>query len=126
MRTILGREPAVFFGMLAALLQALTLFFNLDPQLQGLINAALVAAAGFMTAAFVSVDAALPALAGLVQAVFAVLLGFGLDVPHSVQVAVMAVITAVAAFVVRASVTAKVPALHNGPVGAHAPFGSGT
>lgn len=107
---IFGREPAVAFAMLATLLQALVLFFNLSPEMQSLVNAALLAAAGFATAATVSVDQALPALVGVIKAVFAVVLGFGVDVPSTTQVAVLAVVTALGAFFVRQQVTAPVAA----------------
>lgn len=108
MLKILGREPAVFWAMVATVLQALSLFLPLTESQQGLVNAVLVAAAGFATAAAVSVDATLPALTGLIKAVFAVVLGFGLNVPDTMQVAVMAVVTAVGAFFVRQQVDAPV------------------
>lgn len=119
---IFGREPAVFWAMLATLLQAVSLGFGLPEATQGLVNAVLVAAAGFATAAMVGVDAAFPAFAGLLKAVLALLLGFGVQVPDRWQVMAMATLTALSAFFVRTQVTAKVPALVAG--GAHAPFGS--
>lgn len=121
---ILGREPAVFWAMIAAVLQGASLLLGFDPQVQGLLNAALVAAAGFATAAMVSVDAALPALVGLTSAVLALVIGFGIGVPDTTQVAVMAVVTAVAAFWVRAQVVAPVPAIAARPTGSHAPLPS--
>lgn len=108
MKLIWGREPAVFWAMVATALQALSLFLPLTESQQGLVNAVIVAGAGFATAAMVSVDAALPALAGVIKAVFALLLGFGLNVPDTTQVAVMALVTAVGAFFVRQNVVAPV------------------
>lgn len=107
---IFGREPAVAFAMVATLLQAVALFFQFTPEVQSLVNAALVALAGFATAATVSVEQALPALVGVIKAVFAVVLGFGVHVPDTTQVAVLAVVTALGAFFVRQQVTAPVAA----------------
>lgn len=125
MRTIFGREPAVLWAAIAAVLQGASLLFGFDPQVQGLVNAALVALAGFATAAMVSVDAALPALVGLIKAVLALVIGFGIQIPDTTQVAIMAVVTGVAAFWVRGQVVATVPAVASRPVGAHAPFRPG-
>ena len=106
---ILGREPAVFFALVATLIQSVLLLFDLDPQVQGAINAVVLAAAGLCAAAFVSIDAALPALTGLIKAVFALVLAFGVELPDSTQVGILAVVTALGAFFVRENVTAKVP-----------------
>lgn len=125
MRTVFGREPAIFWAMVAAMLQGVSLLFGFEPEVQGLVNAALVAVAGFATAAMVSVDAALPALVGLIKAVLALVIGFGIQIPDTTQVAIMAVVTAVAAFWVRAQVVAPLPAVQSRPVGAHAPFKPG-
>lgn len=108
MRLIWGREPAVFWAMVTAVLQALSLFIPLTEAQQGLVNAVLVAAAGFATAAMVSAEKALPALTGLLSAVFSLLLGFGLSVPGRMQVAVMAAVAALGAFFVRQQVVAPV------------------
>lgn len=113
MRLILGREPAVFWAMTATLLQALLLLFPLSDDVHGAANAVILAVAGFATAAMVSVDAALPALTGLIKAVFALVLAFGISLPDTTQVGILAVVTALGAFFVRQNVTAKVgPASH--------------
>jgi hypothetical protein len=109
-KLIWGREPAVFWGLVATLLQSIALLFSFDEPAQGAINAVTLALAGFLTAAMVSVDAALPALIGLLKALFALLLAFGTAVPESTQVGILAVVTALGAFFVRQQVTAKVPA----------------
>lgn len=108
MPKILGREPAVFWALVATLAQAVLLLFPLTGEVQGAANAAILAAAGFLTAAMVSVDAALPALTGLIKAVFAVILAFGVDFPDTTQVGILAVVTAIGAFFVRQNVEAKV------------------
>lgn len=109
MRRVFGREPAVAFAMLVTLFQGVALFFNLTPEVQGYVNAALLAAGGFATAAVVSVDAALPALTGLIKAVFALVISLGMHVPDTTQVAVLAVVTALGAFFVRQNVVAPEP-----------------
>jgi hypothetical protein len=108
MKLIFGREPAVFWGLVATLLQSVALLLPLNEAAQGAVNAATVALAGFLTAAMVSVDAALPALVGLLKAVFAVLLAFGTSIPEATQVGILAVVTALGAFFVRQNVVAKV------------------
>jgi hypothetical protein len=110
MRLIWGREPAVFWAMVANVAMAVLLLFPLDENVQGALNAAILAAAGFLTAAWVSVDAALPALVGLIKAGFAALLAFGTPLPDNVQVGILAIVTAAGAFFVRQQVTARVPA----------------
>jgi hypothetical protein len=110
MKLIWGREPAVFWGLVATLLQAIALLLPLTETAQGALNAATLALAGFLTAAMVSVDAALPALVGLLKAVFALVLAFGVHLPEATQVGILAIVTAFGAFFVRQNVTAKVPA----------------
>jgi hypothetical protein len=110
---IAGREPAVFFGMVASVLMALALLLHLNTDVQSLVNAAILALSGLAAASFVSLDAALPALVGLLKAVFALIVGLGGHLPDNTQVAILAVVTAVAAFWVRTQVTAKVsPLMH--------------
>lgn len=106
---ILGREPAVFFGLCASVLLALIQFLPAGrPELFGALNALVLAGAGFMTAAWVSAEKALPALVGLVQAVFAAFLAYGSPVPESTQTAILALIAAIVAFYVRGQVVASV------------------
>lgn len=107
---ILGREPAVFWALVATVAQALLLLLNLDHGVQGAANAVILAVAGFLTASAISVDAALPAFTGLLKATFALVLAFGVDLPDTTQVAILAVVTAVGAFFVRQNVSAKVTA----------------
>jgi hypothetical protein len=109
MTKILGREPAVFFAFVASLLQASSLLFSLSTEWQGVVNAVIVALGGFATAKMVSVDAVLPALTGLLKAVFALLLSFGWHLSDNVQVGILTLVTAAGAFVVRQHVEAKEP-----------------
>lgn len=105
-KKILGREPAVFFALVAAVLLAVIKFLPFDVQVSGALNAAVLAAAGVATAVTVSVEKVLPALTGLVQAVFAVYLAFGTPVPESTQTGILALLVAVAGFFVRQNVEA--------------------
>jgi hypothetical protein len=105
---ILGREPAVFWALVATLLQSLLLLFPLSVEVQGTANAAILALAGFATATAVSVDAALPALTGLLKAVFALVISLGLQLPDTTQVGILAVVSALGAFFVRQNVVASV------------------
>jgi hypothetical protein len=107
-KLILGREPAVLWGLVATLLQAIALLLPFNSGVQGAINAGTLALAGFLTAAMVSVDAALPALLGLLKAVFALVLAFGGNLSEPTQVGILAIVTALGAFFVRQNVTAKV------------------
>lgn len=101
---IFGREPAVFFSLLASLVLAIVQFVDMPDALQGAVNALVLAGAGFATAATVSAERALPALVGLVQAVFAVFLAYGTPVPESTQTGILALISALASFFVRQNV----------------------
>jgi hypothetical protein len=109
--TIFGREPAVILGLVAAVVQLVSATaFPLTPDQQGVINAVAVALAGVITAFAVSTDAGFAAVAGLVKAVIALALAFGLDLSPDLQSAIMVVVTAIGAFFVRTQVSAKVPA----------------
>jgi hypothetical protein len=107
-KKILGREPAVFFALVASVLLALIQFTNVPEDIAGALNAAVLAGAGFATAATVSAERVLPTLVGLVQAVFAVFLAYGSPVPENTQTGILALIAAVSAFFVRQNVYAPV------------------
>lgn len=109
MRTIFGREPAVFFEMLVAVALGVLLTLQLDPTVLGYANAAAVAAGGFLTAVFVSADKALPALVGLIKAVFALVLGLGVVLPVNLETGIIAIVSALGAFYIRSQVDAPVP-----------------
>lgn len=110
MSKILGREPAVFFGLVASVLLALIKFLPFTTEVSGALNAAVLALAGVATAAAVDTEKVLPALTGLTTAVFAVFLAFGTPVSESTQTGILALLAAVGAFfVVRPNVTAPVP-----------------
>jgi len=108
MKQIIGREPAVFFGLIAGLVLAVIQLVNVTDPLAGALNAVVLAAAGLATAAVVDVDKVLPALVGLITATFAVFLAYGSPVPESTQTGILALVTAAAAFFVRQNVVAPV------------------
>lgn len=103
---ILGREPAVFFALLAGLALAIIQLVNVTDPVAGALNAVVLGAAGLATAAVVGTDKVLPALVGLVQAVFAVFLAYGSPVAEHTQAGILALIAAAAAFFVRQQVDA--------------------
>lgn len=104
MKKILGREPAVFWSLVAAVLLAVLQLVPMPHAVNGALNGVVLAGAGVATAVMVSVDKVLPALVGLVQAVFAVYLAFGTPVAETTQTAVLALLAAVAGFFVRQNV----------------------
>jgi hypothetical protein len=107
---ILGREPAVFWALVAGVLLALLQLIPMPTEVNGALNAAVLAAAGLVTAAMVATEKVLPALVGLIQATFAVFLAFGTPVAETTQTGILALVAAVASFFVRGSVAAKVDA----------------
>lgn len=94
----------MFFALVAGILLAMIRFVPFTPEVFGALNTAVLAGAGLATAATVSAERALPALVGLVQAVFAVFLAYGSPVPESTQTGILALIAAASAFFVRQNV----------------------
>lgn len=119
MKKILGREPAVFWSLVAAVQLALLQLWPMPHAVNGALNGVVLAGAGLATAAMVSVDKVLPALVGLVQAVFAVYLAFGTPVAETTQTGVLALLAAVAGFFVRQNVEAPVDAYGLSTAGVH-------
>jgi hypothetical protein len=98
----------VFFALLAGILLAVIKFVPFSADITGSLNATVLASTGFATALAVSAEKALPALVGLVQAVFAVFLAYGSPVDESTQTGLLALIAAVGAAFVRQNVLAPV------------------
>lgn len=109
-RTIFGREPAVFFEMLVAVALGVLTVVNPGEAVYAAGAAAAVAIGGFLTASFVSAERALPALIGVVKAVFALVVVLGVDLAPSLEMGVIMVISAVGAAFVRSNVSAPVTA----------------
>lgn len=109
-----SREPALVLAAFAALVQFLSIFFfNLTDAQQGLVNGVAVAVAGFIAAWKVSADKALPAIAGIVQALLSLAVGFGAHIGADQQVVVMTFVSALVALFVRQNVVAPVDSLGN-------------
>ena len=107
MKSIFGREPAVFWSLVAGVILALLQLVHMPTEVNGALNALTMAAAGVLTAAMVATDKLLPALVGLVQAVFALFLSLGTPVPETTQTGILALLAAVASFFVRQQVGAR-------------------
>lgn len=102
------QEPAALWdGLIIPLLMGITLFFGLNADVQGAVDAVLVAAGGFITMLFVDWRKSLPLLTGLARAVFALIAGFGLHLDPRWQVGVFAVISAVVGWWTSTQVEAK-------------------
>lgn len=121
MRALAGREPAQIAAALAAAVQlATSLAIPLSVEQQGAINAASVAVAGFVTALVVDQERAAPMVAGVLQAILALGLSFGVALPQPVQSTIMTALTTLAAWWLRTQVWAPVPATETAHPGRHA------
>jgi hypothetical protein len=111
MKLLFGREPVAWAAFIAIVIQVISAyFFPLTDTQQGLLNGAVVLVLGFVTAAMVSMEKAVPALIGAIQAVVAVAIGFGAHIsPDKVTVAT-ALIAGAAALWTRTQVVAPVAA----------------
>lgn len=111
---ILGREPAQLFGLIAGFIQLATAV--LLPELgvaltvgqQGQINSVTVAVFGLVTAWALSAEKAAAALCGLMQALVALAVAFGLHWSPASQSSIMAFVALASAFWLRGQVVAKV------------------
>jgi hypothetical protein len=103
------REPALWIALIATVVQLLTSIIpGMTPLTQGLINAVVAAAAGLAVASLVNREGQVPAAIGLVQALLALLVSFGLHISDSQQGLILTVANAAAALVVRTQVQATV------------------
>jgi hypothetical protein len=109
---LFGRDPVVIAALLSAVLQALNMFWlHWSSDQTAAINAAISVVLGALAAAFVSVDALLPLLTGVAQAVVNVVLVFGVHWSADQVGSITALVTAFVAIVaVRPQVTARVDA----------------
>ncbi|GAA3877673.1 hypothetical protein GCM10022243_48020 [Saccharothrix violaceirubra] len=127
---VLGREPAYWMSLCAALLALAGAFgLPLTVEQQGLLNALLAAVFGAITAALVAAEKSVPALVGVFKAAIAVGLAFGLRLAPEVQASALVVVELVlTGLLVRPNVVASVPPSERlamvGPDGVqHATFG---
>jgi uncharacterized membrane protein len=112
MMKLFGRDPVVSAALLSAALQMANMFWlHWNNDQTTYVNAAISIVLAAVGAAFVSVDAVLPLLTGVVQALANVGLVFGLNWSADQVGSILAVVTAfVAIFGVRPQVTASVAA----------------
>lgn len=108
--TLFGREPAVWAGLVAVVVQFVAAFIlNVSQNVQTGVNIAAVAVLGLLVAIKVH-DGVVAALTGVAQAAVALGMNLGLDWSADKQAAWMALVTVVAQAFVRTQVTAPVPA----------------
>lgn len=106
-----GREPAQWLGLISATIALISsTAFEMSIAQQGVLNAVAVAIVGFVTAMAVSGEKAAPLVAGLVQAVLACALAFGLSLAPELQGSIVAFTAAGVAFYLRTQVVAPVAA----------------
>lgn len=104
------REPALIVAFVVSLVMTVCAFvFPLTVDQQGILNAVAVAVAGVVTALMVKSDQLAPAILGLVKAVLALGLAFGLGLSTANQAVIMTAAAALVAAFVRTQVTAPVP-----------------
>lgn len=107
---ILGREPAAWAAFASIVIQTLGAFVvGFDHETQAWVNAVVLAVLGLVVA-FMVHDGVIAAITGLAQAVITLSVGLGLDWSAEKQALVISLITALAQFAVRQSVTAPVSA----------------
>lgn len=108
---IFGREPVLWLGLLAALVQFVSAFlFPISIETQGLIAAFSVAVVGVIQGVVVRDGSAVPAVTGLFKAGIALGLAFGLKWSPEQQVEVMLIVQSALALLVRPQVTAPIDA----------------
>jgi len=108
---IFGRQPVLVTTFLAVLIQVLSsMFLHWTDNQQALLNAAISTLLGFIAAAAVALDKALPAVVGVVQAVLSVAIGFGVSISDSRMSMISALVAAGVALWTYDRVTAPVTA----------------
>lgn len=110
MRKIFGREPVLWLSLVAIAVKVISAFLvHVSTDQQAVINAAAAAVAGLLVA-FSTHDGVSGAILGLVQAMIALGVGFGLRWTPDQQAMVMSLAATIVAMFVRTQVTAPVPA----------------
>lgn len=108
---IFGRETAQVAAIIVAVVQlATSVWLPLTVEQQGTVNAVAVALAGFVTALAVSKEKAAPLVAGLLQALVALAISFGITLPQTLQSTIMIALATLASWWLRTQVWAPVPA----------------
>ncbi len=103
------RDPALFVSLGATSIRLISAFFiTLSVEQQSALNAVIAAVAGLIVTGLVR-DGLPAAILGVVQALIALALGFGLEISADNQAVVMSFVGTVIAMFVRTQVTAPVP-----------------
>lgn len=113
-RLIFGREPAYWLALASGLIAFVSAAVTpLTGDQQGILNAAVAALFGLITAGFLAGEKSVAAIVGLFKALIAVGLAFGLALSPEVQSTAMIVVELVLTGVlVRPNVEAPVKADH--------------
>ncbi|MEU4218112.1 hypothetical protein [Actinoplanes sp. NPDC026623] len=107
---IFGREVALWLALIAAGVKLASAFWlHLSDDQQTLVNAGAAATAGLLVA-FLVHDGIQAAVLGFAQAVLALGVGFGLDMPADQQAVLLSFIAVAVGMFERTQVTAPVPA----------------
>jgi hypothetical protein len=110
MRKIFGREPVLWLALVAIVVKVIAAFLvHVSTDQQAVINAAAAAVAGLLVALSTH-DGVSGAILGVVQAMLALGVGFGLRWSPEEQAMVMSLAASVVAMFVRTQVTAPVSA----------------
>jgi hypothetical protein len=106
---ILGREPVLWLSLLAISVKVISAFLvHVSTDQQAVINALAASVAGLLVA-FSTRDGESGAILGVVQALLALGVGFGLRWTPDQQAMVMSLTSTVVAMFLRTQVTAPVP-----------------
>lgn len=112
-----SREPvALIQAAIVPILIVLLPLFGWSTVATDAVRVLLLAVGGFIAAAGVSVEAALPLVTGLLQAGVSAALAFGWNIPTVWQTAVFGVASVVLGLFTRTQVTAKIRAVAVAPV----------
>ncbi len=106
----LSRDPAVTVETFVAIGLGALLTLHLQADVLSYASAVVVAVGGLLTAAWVAKEKVLPALAGAIKAVFALVVGLGVTLDPNLEVGVVMVASALVTFFVRTQATAPVTA----------------
>ena len=110
MGKVFGREPVLWLALIAVIVKTVSAFWiHVSADQQSVINACVAAAVGLLVALSTH-DGVSAAILGLVQAVGALAVGFGLHWAPDQQALVMSLATALVAMFTRTQVTAPVSA----------------
>lgn len=113
---IWGREPALWAALASSAIMMFSAFvLPLTVDQQGVLNAVVAALLGLVTAVMLRSDGITAAVLGLVKALLAVGVAFGLAWSPETQAVVMSFAAAVSGMFVRTQETAPAAATERGP-----------